>query len=995
MVTAPPTFIPTGNTAVTPPTSATQPTIYPTIPTYQPPIPTYQPQPGSTCSPGCRPVDPTGQPQPTDATIGPPLRCFDLNPPTFGTVSGQCVNAFIGQSCTYACNPGYGLVGAAVLTCGSDGWSSSAPVCLPLLCKNQTAPAHGRLEGACSPGFGGTSCTLICDVGYKLAGLKNESDVTGSITIACNNDRNWAQEFPLCTPITCPSLPTVIPYGTIQPGSQCAPGIALKLCSYQCLRGYAITGSASALLCQLDGTFSAQVPTCTRILCPSVGVVPNAVLDGQCSPGFAYEKCTIKCNPGYRPMIQEIECQANGTFSAPVIDCRRIICPPLTFINAIGANEPATVGEGGSVTTPGSDCTPGLALGTCSIKCKSGYIVTSLDSVDQSIKCDENGTWLSLPERCDMIFCKPKSIPEFAIVSQECIIGKSEGNCEIKCPTNYAFRSQEPSAPSVQSSVQPKCPIDSVTWSGWPEDPCVRKVCDWTNITIAIKNGKRMGLGCTTETQKGLAGECCTYSCERGYALQGKSVVNCVDHKDDIANFDIDDPSKLPKCVIVYCSKNPPLPSVLYADCKGYRVGSTCELKFKNSSLECRPPRALEPKEIICLADGNWALSIDETLLDGTQTFKCEADATIPQCEAGIFIRVDNGKYLGECNPGFLGFECTLICDAGFRPLRDPVRRCVRLSDGTVTWDDTTQPMCITQLCPGITVPLNADASGQCAPGIPSQTCIITCQPGYIIANSGSNSVSLTCLSDGMFDGETPRCVPITCPPLTPPPGGYMSGSCSPGVTGQVCTFSCPPGFYPNGASSIICTSNGGWSGRVPLCLSPDGRQPNPSRPTVPGRPTSRPVTGAPGTNRPSNRPAVCRPFKICCPLLILRKPFLTVNCPLSNNNLFLPESGTSCSLRCTRGELIDGTSRPQRRKITHNLNQNDQRQEFFTKKLIYLFCSRNSNWIGGDVNQIRCSNSFSDSSSYPNKHSDRPYVHVRPWFNVKTNQTRLIVSDH
>ena len=900
-------------------------------------------------------------------------------------MSGQCVNAFIGQSCTSACNPGYGLVGAAVLTCGTDGWSSSAPVCLPLLCKNQTAPAHGRLEGACSPGFGGSSCTLICDVGYKLAGLKNESDVTGSITIACNNDRNWAQEFPLCTPITCPSLPTVIPYGTIQPGSQCAPGIALKLCSYQCLRGYAITGSASALLCQLDGTFSAEVPSCTRILCPSIGFVPDASLSGQCSPGYAYEKCTINCNPGFRPITQVVECQANGTFNAPVIPCRRIICPPLTFINADGLNEPP------SDTSPGSYCTPGYALSICVIHCRDGF-KKPYDG-DQKIRCDENGTWIGTPDACDPIRCKPGKIPDYATVNQACITGEYGAGCSITCLKNYWFADK-----MVKKDVA--CADDGKF--EWPKENCVRKVCEWTNITIAIPNGKRMGLGCTTETQKGLAGECCTYSCERGYALRGRSVVNCVDPEgtnteDNSAMFDIATSDLLPQCVIVYCPANPAVSSTVEARCKGNRVGSTCDIVLKagpNGSFRCEPPKVLDPKEIICGPDGNWA-TLGGTVIDATTKYGCIDDPSIPRCAEDIFVKIENGKGEGQCSPGFLGYNCTLICDAGFRPFRNPLRRCVTTESG-VDWDDTSKFMCITQLCPGITVPLNADASGQCAPGIPSQSCVITCQPGYRIAQTNYISVTLTCLADGMFDIETPRCVPIGCPPLTPPPGGFMAGSCSPGVTGAGCTFSCPPGFYPNGRSTIICTATGQWTGQVPLCVSPDGRQPDPSRPSIPGQPTQRPVTGAPATSRPSTRPAVCRPFRICCPLLILRKPFLTINCPLSSNSLFLPEAGTSCSLRCTRGELIDGSSRPQRRKISNNSKQNDQRQEFFTKKLIHLFCSRNSNWIGGDVNQIHCSNSFSDSSSsYPNKNPERPYVHVRPWFNVKTNQTRLVVSDH
>lgn len=59
------------------------------------------------------------------------LTCPSLNAPANGLTSGFCFQAAVGQSCTFACQPGYTLNGPATLYCQDGGrWSSGTPSCI-------------------------------------------------------------------------------------------------------------------------------------------------------------------------------------------------------------------------------------------------------------------------------------------------------------------------------------------------------------------------------------------------------------------------------------------------------------------------------------------------------------------------------------------------------------------------------------------------------------------------------------------------------------------------------------------------------------------------------------------------------------------------------------------------------------------------------------------------------------------------------------------------
>ena len=62
------------------------------------------------------------------------IRCVDLSPPVNGSItscsSGILGLGYEGDTCSFTCNTGYGLIGVNPRTCQSDGsWSGSDDVC--------------------------------------------------------------------------------------------------------------------------------------------------------------------------------------------------------------------------------------------------------------------------------------------------------------------------------------------------------------------------------------------------------------------------------------------------------------------------------------------------------------------------------------------------------------------------------------------------------------------------------------------------------------------------------------------------------------------------------------------------------------------------------------------------------------------------------------------------------------------------------------------------
>lgn len=138
--------------------------------------------------------------------------CPDIPIPTNGYTEGTCVSAKEGQTCVFGCTSGTTLVGPNAITCRAGGWDGSPPRCEVASCPNLTPPENGRLSGVCSPGRYNQQCIVTCNTGY----------VSPFGTVITCTDRGWSNNFPRCDPTYCPAVQN-IENGFTE--GQCNPGI--------------------------------------------------------------------------------------------------------------------------------------------------------------------------------------------------------------------------------------------------------------------------------------------------------------------------------------------------------------------------------------------------------------------------------------------------------------------------------------------------------------------------------------------------------------------------------------------------------------------------------------------------------------------------------------------------------------------------------------------------------------------------------------------------
>ncbi|XP_070764545.1 E-selectin-like [Enoplosus armatus] len=109
-------------------------------------------------------------------------------------------------------------------------------------------------------------------------------------------------------------------------------------------------------------------------------------------------------------------------------------------------------------------------------------------------------------------------------------------------------------------------------------------------------------------------------------------------------------------------------------------------------------------------------------------------------------------------------------------------------------------------------------------------TCVFTCDEGYVLVGSPSNT--LQCEASGIWNSSQPSCVAVQCPSLQELENGIVSCGDDTDMRfsyGNTCSFSCAPGYHLAGPSRVTCTSAAEWSERMPrceaiTCQNPEGK---------------------------------------------------------------------------------------------------------------------------------------------------------------------------
>ncbi|KFV99375.1 Complement receptor type 1, partial [Fulmarus glacialis] len=304
--------------------------------------------------------------------------------------NGQLINGdtdfTFGMVATYSCKKGFALIGDATIHCDSDDnlngvWSSPAPECKVVRCKNPEVKNGRRLSGFGPEHTYKNTVTFECNPGHLL---------NGSDLVTCEADNTWKPPLPTCDPIYCGPAPC-FPFAelTRAVGDSSLAGTELR---YRCKPGYtAAGGKSSVVTCLSDTTWSADPDFCIRQQC-----TPPTIDNGDViADNFLFETVvTFTCHPGYElKKSSSAKCvvSENGVDwdTAPPY-CERQLLDVL-------CEEPPMIDNGMHNGTKGANFVQGSVV---VYKCKDGFTLAGAASIHCKVDHQDHGVWSKPTPEC-------------------------------------------------------------------------------------------------------------------------------------------------------------------------------------------------------------------------------------------------------------------------------------------------------------------------------------------------------------------------------------------------------------------------------------------------------------------------------------------------------------------------------------------------------------------------------------------------------------------
>uniref|UniRef100_A0A8C5DPG5 CUB and sushi domain-containing protein 3-like n=1 Tax=Gouania willdenowi TaxID=441366 RepID=A0A8C5DPG5_GOUWI len=720
-----------------------------------------------------------------------------------------------------------------------------------MYCSTPDSPQHGFVVSQ-TGGHENSMVRWACDRGYKLIGK-------GSA--ACRKNTYgyyaWDEPVPACQAVSCG-----VPSAPVNGGVLAADYSVGTRVTYFCNTGYRLSSKElTTTVCQPDGTWSNhnKIPRCIVMMCPSLSSFSLDHGKWKIVNGSHYEygtKILFTCNPGYyRVGPTHIQCLANGVWSwkneRP--RCRIISCGDLPT--------PANGKKIGTQTTFGAS-----AIFSCNL----GYVLTG----STVRECLLSGLWSGMDTLCLAGHCGvPNKIVNGQVIGEnfgyrdtvvyQCnpgfrLIGSSVRICQqdhnwsgllpvsvtcghpgspiygrtvgdgfnyndvVRFSCNKGYTLEGPSTAQCQATRQwsqqpPTCRVVNCTDPGIPANSIRESKIEHGNFTF---------------------GSVVFYDCNPGYYLFGSSVLTCQPE----GHWD----KPLPECIEVYCG-HPGTPPHAVMTGEKFTFGATVR-------YSCLGERQLiGDSSLTCQLNGHWSAPLPHCSGESTGTCGDPGTPAHATREAGNFkVR---SKVRFTCAVGhMLHGSAERICFpngtwSGKQPFCKPVQcgnpgtpahGSISRVDGTTfshsivyscmdgyfltglptrqclangTWSGSP-PNCTLTTCGDPGIPANGLRFGEDV--TVGQNVTFTCQPGYVMVGVDS-TVTRTCTSNGTWSGTVPLCLVITCP--TPPsvPNGLLEGSVL--EWGASVSYSCLPGYELSFPAVLTCSGNGTWSGDLPQCL--------------------------------------------------------------------------------------------------------------------------------------------------------------------------------
>ncbi|KAI5629830.1 sushi, von Willebrand factor type A, EGF and pentraxin domain-containing protein 1 isoform X1 [Silurus asotus] len=685
----------------------------------------------------------------------PPPRCdiVTCDPPediSHGFLNGSSFN--FEDVVEYVCFSGYETVGSPILRCAADGtWIGKVPECRPCIC-NPPVLKFGVVLGrdhTC-----GSSVWFRCDEGYTILG-PSES--------VCDMGGLWSSGVPICSKGRYPSPPPAVPNAVVLGGTAVPDGII-----YGCRQGYRLRGNPYLFFGRL-GRWEVPSLQCDPVSCGKPPPVPNAE---TVESVFTYgNTAQYRCKEGYKLVTQTntVNCLSDGTWSKHSVRCHPIPCSlptNLTHVVVTGGQLTPVGGiviiscmsgfylEGGSV----SECelfgrwSPPFSSNSCvpvtcekplpilhgNIRgenynygdmiiytCSPGF---ELHGHDVQI-CQGDRTWSGSPPECVATSCGPPPVVENAASLPT---GESyQSNVTYICNTGM----------NLIGPQNVTCQADG-TWSS-PAPTCeAPKGCEKPE---GLLNGK-------VQEQSLVSWKALEFFCNKGYTLQGESLIVCMGNGSWSSPFPICTPQSCPP------------PSGLTGNIINttlFMVGQTVPVNCpKGQQVKGRPGHSTAI--ITCRSDQTWT----------------PIRAICERVSCGPPLRMANGVVRGAAFQ--FGDVVVYSCFAGY--VMEGTGRSVCLENGTWTPPPSCRALCFLQCQNG---------------GVCQRPNICSCPEGWMGRLCEEPICILPCLNGG-------RCVaPYQCEC----PRGWTGTRCH----SAVCSSPCQNGgrcIRPN-----RCRCSQGWGG--------------------------------------------------------------------------------------------------------------------------------------------------------------------------------------
>ncbi|KAI1286866.1 Sushi, von Willebrand factor type A, EGF and pentraxin domain-containing protein 1 [Halotydeus destructor] len=726
------------------------------------------------------------------------IMCPPIRPLLNGVVLTPCYNV-AGGTCSFRCCPGFTSLGSTTIACRDNGqWASSPPTCsstsvatLPPPARGCGAitagPAGGRILGQCQ-GVVNEQCTFACDNGYQLIGYN---------PIVCQSNGQWSAPVPTCMPNG--GCPNINPPANGYSEGTCANAKTGQTCVFNCFTGYRLVGVTS-VTCR--GTaWDGSAPQCQAITCANLVAPPNGRLTGTCSPGRLGQNCTVTCNLGFRPSSQTVIQCTNSGWSTGLPTCNPIQCPNIGSI------------QNGFSEGP---CNPGQAEKVCTFSCNPGFALAG----NSTLLCQSDGKWARPLPFCVVVTCvgRPLTGTELTVVPSTCTSSVPVGqSCSYSCGSCSRISG------AAVSTCRP-----TTQWSS-PLPTCQRVTCPGQTVDNAYGQGA---------CNPGVCGTDCTYTCTPGFRLIGQAKLSCT----SAGQFN----NPFPTCQAITCQAlTPPANGNFPSQCSN-NAGTTCALAcdrcYTGSGVyTCGQDGAYQPSTpLSCRPITCQGQVVANSVSQGScNPGQCGSDCTItcnpgfqligqnrltctesgqfnypaPTCQAVSCPPLQlpaNGRFASQCSNS-AGTTCAVVCDNCYVTSGPTVYSCGQNGQ----YSPTTPAACQRVTCPSQAV-ANAVTQGACDPGTCGADCTFTCNPGYQLIGQSR----LTCTASRQFNYPFPYCQSISCPTLTAPANGQLSGVCGPGQVGATCNVACNAGYRLSGSQTATCGSNGQWSNPLATCVA-------------------------------------------------------------------------------------------------------------------------------------------------------------------------------